>query len=206
MVCVLQYSYFFLSFLFFLLFLLVFSLTDTNESKDRTGEGIIFLVFHFHPLTNIYLIHRDFYHLFLLDLFVITMVGLVNLRYLHFICIFMNAIKSELLTLTFQLDTVRMWAHIKLSSPFYYKANTLKNWDLHLSYQPPLNLTTTPSHNLSPNLFPKCIRNKRCFIFFTRDWKKNNKKQSSSFKIGNYILIYINVKHVFQIDIDCTRC
>ena len=107
MVCVLQYSYFFLSFLFFLLFLLVFSLTDTNESKDRTGEGIIFLVFHFHPLTNIYLIHRDFYHLFLLDLFVITMVGLVNLRYLHFICIFMNAIKSELLTLTFQLDTVR---------------------------------------------------------------------------------------------------
>ena len=32
---------------------------------------IIFLVFHFHPLTNIHLIYRNFYHLFLLHLFVI---------------------------------------------------------------------------------------------------------------------------------------
>ena len=130
----------FFSFLFFLLFLLVFSLTDTSESKDRTGEGIIFLVFHFRPLTNIYLIHQDFYHLFLLDLFVITMVGLVNLRYLHFICIFMNAIKSELMILTFQSDVGRLWAHIKLS-PFYYKANALTNWDLHP--YPPLSIYHT---------------------------------------------------------------
>ena len=57
----------------FFLFLSVFSLTDIKDPSDGTGEGIIiFLVFHFHPLTNIHLIHRDFYHLFLLDLFVIT--------------------------------------------------------------------------------------------------------------------------------------
>ena len=36
-------------------------------------EGIIvFLVFHSHPLTNIHLVHRDFYHYFLINLFVIT--------------------------------------------------------------------------------------------------------------------------------------
>ena len=65
---------FFLSvFLVFFLFLSVISLTDTNGLQNGTGEGIIiFFVFHFHPLTNIHLIHRDFYHLFLLDLFVIT--------------------------------------------------------------------------------------------------------------------------------------
>ena len=126
------YPYFFLSvFLVFFLFLSVISLTDTNGLQNGTGEGIIiFFVFHFHPLTNIHLIHRDFYHLFLLDLFVITMMKLVLLRYLHFIYIFMNVIKSELLILTFQSDVVRLWAHIKLS-PFPYKANALTNWDLH---------------------------------------------------------------------------
>ena len=47
------------------------------------------------------------------------------LRDLHFICIFADAIKSELLTFTFQSNIVRIWAHIKLS-PFYY--NSLTNW------------------------------------------------------------------------------
>ena len=123
---------FFPVFFFFLIFLSVFSLTDIKNSQDGTGEGIIiFLVFHFQPLTNIHLVHRDFYHLFLLDLFVITrLMRLVLLRYLQFFCIFMDVIKSELLNLTFQNDIVRIWAHIKLS-PFYYKVNTLTNWDLH---------------------------------------------------------------------------
>ena len=82
---------------------------------------------------------------------------LVLLRYLHFICIFMDKIKSKLLTLTFQR-------------------------------------------------FPKCIRNKGCFIFFKRDWKKNKKKQVPTVETGNDILIYINIKQVFQINIDYTHC
>ena len=49
---------------------------------------------------------------------------LVLLRDLHFIYIFIDAIKSELLTLTFKSGIVRISAHIKLS-PFYYQANTL---------------------------------------------------------------------------------
>ena len=53
------------------------------------------------------------------------------LRDLDFISIFIDAIKSELLTLTFQSDIVKIWAHIKLS-PFYYKANALTNWNWHL--------------------------------------------------------------------------
>ena len=49
---------------------------------------------------------------------------LVLLRDLHFICIFINAVKSEFLTLTFQSDIARIWTLIKLS-PFYYKTNAL---------------------------------------------------------------------------------
>ena len=40
---------------------------------------------------------------------------LVLLRDLHFICIFIDEIKSELLTFIFQSDIVRIWAHIELS-------------------------------------------------------------------------------------------
>ena len=66
--------------------------------------------------------------------------GLALLKYLHFICIFMDVIKLELLTLTFQSDIVRIWVHIKLPL-FYYKANALKNWDLHP--YPPLSIYHT---------------------------------------------------------------
>ena len=38
--------------------------------------------------------------------------------------------------------------------------------------------------------------------FFTRDWEKNNKKYFQSVEIGNDILIYINLKRVFQVEID----
>ena len=72
LVCVL--SVFFHSFfLLFVFFYRYFSWqTLTIHKIGGTGEGIIiFLVFHFHPLTSIHSIYRDFYHLFLLDLFVI---------------------------------------------------------------------------------------------------------------------------------------
>ena len=106
---------------------------------------------------------------------------LVLLRYLHFICIFMDAIKSELLTLTFQSDIVRIWVHIKLSLSLLQskRLNKLRftplSTTVYLSHLP----SPTPSHNLSSGHFPKCIRNKGCFISFTRDCKKNNKEAIS---------------------------
>ena len=54
---------------------------------------------------------------------------LVLRRDLDFICIFIDAIKSELLTLTFQSDIVRVSALIKLSF-FYYKTNVYKIYNL----------------------------------------------------------------------------
>ena len=36
------------------------------------------------------------------------------------------------------------------------------------------------------------------FHFFTRDWKKNNRKQFPSVKVGNDVLIYINIKRVLR--------
>ena len=113
--------------------------TITNYRMSGKGEGvIIFLVLYFHPLANIHLVYRDFYHFFLINLFVIITRLIADVTcsskrftfYLHF----HDAIESELLTLTFQSDIVRIWAHIKLS-PFYYKANALTNWDWHPSPQ-----------------------------------------------------------------------
>ena len=53
---------------------------------------------------------------------------LVLVSDLHFVCIFVDAIKSDAINvnalLTLQIDIVRIWAHIKLS-PFYYKASAL---------------------------------------------------------------------------------
>ena len=64
----------FFSFFFFVFFYSYFPWqTLTIHRIAGIGEGIIvFLVFHFHPLTNIHLVHRDFYHFFLINLFVIT--------------------------------------------------------------------------------------------------------------------------------------
>ena len=39
-----------------------------------------------------------------------------------------------------------------------------------------------------------------------QDWEKKNKKHFHSVKIGNDILIYINIILVFQINIDYARC
>ena len=74
LVCVL--SVLFLSFFFFFFFFFFYRYfswkTLTIHRIAVKGEGIvIFLVFHFHPLTDIHLVHRDFYHFFLIDLFVI---------------------------------------------------------------------------------------------------------------------------------------
>ena len=42
-------------------------------------------------------------------------------------------------------------------------------------------------------------------MFFTREWEKNNKKYFQSVEIKNDILIYINIKSVFQMEIDYTH-
>ena len=62
-------------------------------------------VFHFHQLTNFHLVHRNFYFFFLVDLFIIARLiadTTCSPQRLHFLCIFIDAIKSELLALTFQ--------------------------------------------------------------------------------------------------------
>ena len=79
---------------------------------------------------------------------------LVLLKYLHFICIFMDAIKSESLTLTFQSDIVSIWVHIKLS-PFYYKANPLKI-EIYTPTHHCLSITPTQSYPLATT-FPLTV-------------------------------------------------
>ena len=66
--------FFFLSYLFLLISYRYFS-WQTLTIHRITGKGeevLSFLVFHFHLLTKIHLVHRDFYYFCLIDLFVIT--------------------------------------------------------------------------------------------------------------------------------------
>ena len=85
--------------------LLISSFRDTNLFHLHSLHKV-----HYKPLSlfeHSYLIHRDFYHLFLLDLLVITRLiadETYSFQVFAFICIFMDAVKSELLTLTFQSD------------------------------------------------------------------------------------------------------
>ena len=96
---------------------------------------------------------------------------LVVLQNLHFICIFIVTIKSELLTLTFQSDIVRIWAHTHLLQSKclnQLRLITLAT-TVYLSQLP----NPTPNYHSSSMLFPKCIINERClflsFSFFFQD-------------------------------------
>ena len=91
-----------------------------------------------------------------------------------------------------------MWAHIRLS-PFYNKKNalTLRRYCISITATQPY---LQPPFILYP--FVKMYRKQRLRYFFTRDWEKNNKKHFQYAKIGNDI----NIKRVFQMEIDYTRC
>ena len=83
---------------------------------------------------------------------------LVVLRYLHFICIFMDAIKSELLTLTFESDlkdlslyqTITLLLQRERLNKLRFTPQTSTVYLSHL-------ISPTPSRNLSSNRYPKCI-------------------------------------------------
>ena len=72
LVCVVSVFFFFLFLLFFLYWYFPWETLTIHRTVGMGEWIIVFLVFHFHPLTNIYLVYRDFYHFFLINLFVIT--------------------------------------------------------------------------------------------------------------------------------------
>ena len=91
---------------------------------------------------------------------------LALLRDLHFTCIFIDAIKSELLTLKFQSDIVR------ISSSYQTITLLLQSEHLNQLKWTPLATTIyllhlanpTHSHHLPSICLTKCIKNE-CFIF-----------------------------------------
>ena len=113
-----------------------------------------------------------------------------------FYLIFINVVKTELLTFIFQSDSVRFLALI-ITVTFLLQSEQLFQLivtqlvtTVYLSHLS----NPTPIHCLSSILLPKFKKNQGCFIFFTRDWEKKNKKHFLSVEIRNYILININVK------------
>ena len=151
----------------------MFSLTDTNDSRDnRGGRGSHYFSCFLFPSAHE---HSYSSSRFLPVLFSRSICNyqtdswwdMFFLRDLHFTCIFIDVIKSELLTLTFQSDIWRIWAHTKLSTLLFQseELNRLRLAPLattvYLSHLP----NPTPSHQVSSIRLPKCIRNEGCFIF-----------------------------------------
>ena len=130
------------SFRFGLCSLRIFVLSFTSFFIRIAAKGqviIIFPVFHFYSLTSIHLVYRDFYHFFLIDLFVYHTDSWSNLFSLEICILFAFSLMQLSCSywLSFQSGIVRIWAHIK-QSPFYYKANVLTKWDWHP--YPPLSI------------------------------------------------------------------
>ena len=139
---------FFLSSFFF--FLCPYFPWQTLAIHRIAGKGdgiIIFLDFHDHPLINIHLIHQDFCHFFLIDLFVITRL-IADISKWH--CEDLSSYQTTTLLLTSKcLIQLRL---TPLATTVY------------LSHLP----NPSPSHHLSSIRLPKCIRNEGCFIFYKR--------------------------------------
>ena len=138
------YLLIFLSFFFFFFFYRYFSWQTLriNRIVEKEEGIIIFLLFHFNLLTIIHLIHRDFYHFFLIDLFVIIR--------LLWHCQDWSSYQS--ITLLLQSECLNQLRLTPLVITVYLS---------HL-------LNPIPSHHLSSVCLPKCIRNEKCFIFYKR--------------------------------------
>ena len=128
---------------------------------------------------------------------------LLLLRVLHFISIFTDAIKLEVIDFdiskwhcealsSYQFITVLLQGE-RLNQPGLTKcSNTLKqfvsNTTVNLSHLH----NPAHSHHLSCIRLPKCIRNEGCFIFFTRHWVKNRKNHFHSVEIG-MIFLFVSI-------------
>ena len=160
-------------------------------------EGvIIFLVFYFHPLANIHLVYRDFYHFFLINLFVIITSLIADVTcsskrftfYLHFHwCNWVGLIDFD----------IPKWHCEDLSS---HQTITLLLQCKRLNELTLTSLTTivylshlrnpTPSHHLSSVSLPKCIRNERCFNFLLEIERRITKAFSQCWDRKLYSYLY----------------
>ena len=165
------YPYYFLSFfLLIFLFLLIFSLTETSDSQDsREGRwNNYFSFFHFHPLTNIHLVYRDFHPFFLINLFIIARLvaneSFASYRFAFYLrfhrCNEVGVIDFDISKWNCE-DLSSYQTIILLLQGKRFNQLRLKPLPtiVYLPYLPNL----TRSHHLS------CIRNEGCFFLFLQE-------------------------------------
>ena len=104
---------------------------------------------------------------------------LVLLKYCIFLKIFIDAVKSELLTLIFQSDCEDLSSYQTITLLLQRKRFSKLRFTplvtiVYLSHPS----SPTFSRNLSSNSFPKCVKSKRCFIFL-QDIKIGNDTDST---------------------------
>ena len=200
--------FFFLS--SFLLFLLVISLTGTDDSLHRReGRGNHYFSCFLFPSANKHLFSSSRFqpllHFFLLNLFVITrpMAGDTCFP-MRFAFLLMQLTQSHRLwhfkMIFWEFELISTYhSSITRWKPLTTEIYTLRHHCLSIRATPTY---PQPTFKLYP--FANMYKKWRMCHFFTRDWEKNNKKHFQSTEIGNDVLIYINIKLVFQMEIDYT--
>ena len=109
---------------------------------------------------------------------------LVLLRDLHFMCIFIGAVKSELLTSHFK---VTLWGFDLISN--YHPSITKRTADINTPSHHCLSIhlpNPTPSHCLSSIRLSKCMRNEGCSIFYKSLEKEQQKAFSQCWNSKGY--------------------
>ena len=139
---------------------------------------------------NIHIVLRDFYHFFLIDLLIITrLLSYETCSSLQICILFVFSLIQ--LTLTFQSDIARIWAHTKRSTLLFQSKwpNRLRLTPLAITVYVSHLLNPTPSHQLSSTRLPKCIK-KWGMLHFSRDWEQNNKKHFQCWNREWYSYLY----------------
>ena len=188
------------SFFFFSFCIRIWQALAIHRIAGKEEEIVIFLVFYFHPLTNSHLVHRDFnhfstffprsicnnqtdswWHLFSLEICILFEFLLMLISGSYWLCHF----------------KVTLWGFELISN--YYLSITKQMpepTEIYTLRYHCLSITATQLYSHPPFIlypFAKMYKKWKVSHFFTRD-------------IFTDIFTYINIKRVFQIEIDHTRC
>ena len=130
----------------------------------------------------------------------------------YFFCFPLPTTNEHLFNLTRFIPLIFTWSFCNYQTDSWRDLFSLDIWILFAFLRMQLNRSYWLCHfkvtlwafEFISNFYPSITKQtpQQTEIYNNNNWKRNNKKQFPSVEIGNDILVYINIKHDFQIDID----